>query len=64
MLDNHAPVGNVNIKHTEMTSLTSFLRGCHLPTLLRPMLPRSGDLPSPLMAIFSSLMRGYKTKLD
>ena len=35
-----------------MTSLTSFLRGCYLPSLLRPMLPLVGDLPSPLMAIF------------
>ena len=41
---------------TRMTSLTSFLRGCYLLSLLRPMLSEShwsGDLPSPLMAIFS-----------
>ena len=30
---------NNNIKHTRMTSLTSFLRGRYLPSLLRPMLP-------------------------
>ena len=27
------------MKHTRMTSLTSFSRGCYLPSLLRPMLP-------------------------
>ena len=36
------PTGNVNIKHTRMTSLTSFSRGCYLPSLLRPMLPSVG----------------------
>ena len=30
------------MKHTRMTSLTSFLRGCYLPSLLRPMLPLVG----------------------
>ena len=39
------------MKHTRMTSLTSFLRGCYLPSLFRPILPSVGDLPSPLMAI-------------
>ena len=44
MLDNHASMLNryVNIKHTRMTSLTSFLRGCYLLSLLRPMLPSVG----------------------
>ena len=44
MLDNHASVTqvNVDIKHARMTSLTSFLRGCYLPSLLRPMLPSVG----------------------
>ena len=37
MLDNH-----VNIRHTKMTSLISFLRGCYLPSLLRPMLLSAG----------------------
>ena len=53
MLDNHASFKQfVNIKHTRMTGLTSFLRECYLPSLLRPMLPSVRDLPSPLMAIF------------
>ena len=41
MFDNHASVktGNVNIKHTRMTYLISFLRGCYLLNLLRLMLP-------------------------
>ena len=30
--------------HTRMTSLTSFLRGCYLLSLLRPMLPSVGGL--------------------
>ena len=43
MLDNHASVKQVmSIKHTRMTGLTSFLRGCYLPSLLRPMLPSVG----------------------
>ena len=36
MLDNHT---SIKLKHTKMTSLTSFLRGCCLLSLLRPMLP-------------------------
>ena len=30
------------MKHTRMTSLTSFLRRCYLLSLLRPMLPSVG----------------------
>ena len=30
------------MKHTRMTSLASFLRGCYLLSLLRPMLPSVG----------------------
>ena len=40
VVDNHA--GNVSINHTRMTSLTLFLRGCYLLSLLRPMLPSVG----------------------
>ena len=39
MLDNHA---SIKLKHTRMTSLTSFLRGCYLLSLLRLMPPLVG----------------------
>ena len=42
------------MKHTRMSSLNLFLRGCYLLSLLRSMLLRSGDLSSPLMALFSN----------
>ena len=48
----HLLNSNVNIRHTRMTSLTLFLRGCSLPSLLRPMLPSVGGF-----AIFSDFIR-------
>ena len=39
MLDNRA---SIKLKYTRLTSLTSFLRGCYLLSLLRPMLPLIG----------------------
>ena len=41
----HLLTCNVSIKHTRMTSLTSFLRKCYLPSLLRPMLSLVGGFP-------------------
>ena len=44
MLDNRASIKQIMsiYEHTRMTSLTSFLRGCNLLSLLRPMLPSVG----------------------
>ena len=39
--------------HTRMTSLTLLLRGCYLPSLLRPMLPSVRDFASAISSIFS-----------
>ena len=54
MLYNHASVtqGNVNIKHT---GITSFSRGCYLPSLLRLMLPSVGGFAISSDGYFSSL---------
>ena len=52
--------GNVSIKHTRMTtSLTSFLRGCYLPSLPRPMLPLVGGFAISSDGYFFRVVRLY-----